>query len=136
MAAAASVSPFSSSPPPRCTQLNTKLSKLTSELKEEQEMNKCLRANQLLLQNKLRDEEKLLKETCEQKDLQISEIQEQLRDVMFYLEAQQKINHLPAEARQEIQDGQINIPVASSAGSSAGGSGRPPSRKGRSKRGK
>lgn len=122
--------------PIRCTQLSNKVSKLTTELKEEQEMNKCLRANQILLQNKLKDEEKLLKETCEQKDLQITEIQEQLRDVMFYLEAQQKINHLPAEARQEIQEGQINIAMAASAGSSAGGTGKPSSRKGRGKRGK
>uniref|UniRef100_A0ACB8FZI6 Uncharacterized protein n=1 Tax=Sphaerodactylus townsendi TaxID=933632 RepID=A0ACB8FZI6_9SAUR len=120
----------------KCSQLSTKVSKLTTELKEEQEMNKCLRANQILLQNKLKDEEKLLKETCEQKDLQITEVQEQLRDVMFYLEAQQKINHLPAEARQEIQEGQINIAMASAASSSAGGTGKPSSRKGRAKRGK
>ncbi|XP_027431393.1 BRCA1-associated protein isoform X1 [Callorhinus ursinus] len=121
----------------KCTQLNTKVAKLTTELKEEQEMNKCLRANQVLLQNKLKEEERVLKETCDQKDLQITEIQEQLRDVMFYLETQQKINHLPAETRQEIQEGQINIAVASaSSPPSSGGSGKLPSRKGRSKRGK
>ncbi|XP_054298127.1 BRCA1-associated protein isoform X2 [Pongo pygmaeus] len=121
----------------KCTQLNTKVAKLTNELKEEQEMNKCLRANQVLLQNKLKEEERILKETCDQKDLQITEIQEQLRDVMFYLETQQKINHLPAETRQEIQEGQINIAMASaSSPASSGGSGKLPSRKGRSKRGK
>ncbi|XP_069353463.1 BRCA1-associated protein isoform X1 [Eulemur rufifrons] len=121
----------------KCTQLNTKVAKLTTELKEEQEMNKCLRANQVLLQNKLKEEERLLKETCDQKDLQITEIQEQLRDVMFYLETQQKINHLPAETRQEIQEGQINIAMASAPSPpSSGGSGKLPSRKGRSKRGK
>lgn len=121
----------------RCTQLNTKVAKLTTELKEEQEMNKCLRANQVLLQNKLKEEERVLKETCDQKDLQITEIQEQLRDVMFYLETQQKINHLPAETRQEIQEGQINIAMASaSSPPSSGGSGKLSSRKGRSKRGK
>ncbi|XP_033076465.1 BRCA1-associated protein isoform X3 [Trachypithecus francoisi] len=121
----------------RCTQLNTKVAKLTNELKEEQEMNKCLRANQVLLQNKLKEEERVLKETCDQKDLQITEIQEQLRDVMFYLETQQKINHLPAETRQEIQEGQINIAMASaSSPASSGGSGKLSSRKGRSKRGK
>ncbi|NWQ82035.1 BRAP protein, partial [Columbina picui] len=121
---------------PECSQLNNKVAKLSNELKEEQELNKCLRANQALLQNKLKEEERVLKETCEQKDLQISEIQEQLRDVMFYLETQQKINHLPAETRQEIQEGQINIAVASSAGSSTGGTGKPSSRRGRGKRGK
>ncbi|KAL4665671.1 hypothetical protein H8957_012296 [Semnopithecus entellus] len=121
----------------RCTQLNTKVARLTNELKEEQEMNKCLRANQVLLQNKLKEEERVLKETCDQKDLQITEIQEQLRDVMFYLETQQKINHLPAETRQEIQEGQINIAMASaSSPASSGGSGKLSSRKGRSKRGK
>lgn len=121
----------------RCTQLNTKVAKLTTELKEEQEMNKCLRANQVLLQNKLKEEERVLKETCDQKDLQITEVQEQLRDVMFYLETQQKINHLPAETRQEIQEGQINIAMASaSSPPSSGGSGKLSSRKGRSKRGK
>lgn len=96
----------------KCTQLNTRVAKLSTELQEEQELNKCLRANQLLLQNKLKEEEKLLKETCAQKDLQITEIQEQLRDVMFYLETQQQISHLPAETRQEIQEGQINIAMA------------------------
>ncbi|KAL1768559.1 BRCA1-associated protein isoform X1 [Sigmodon hispidus] len=117
----------------KCTQLNTRVAKLSTELQEEQELNKCLRANQLLLQNKLKEEERLLKETCDQKDLQITEIQEQLRDVMFYLETQQQISHLPAETRQEIQEGQINIPSAPNPPSSGAG-GKLPSRKGRSKR--
>lgn len=117
----------------RCTQLNGKVAKLSSELKEEQEMNKCLRDNQSVLQTKLREEEHLRKESCEQKDGQIVEMQEQLRDVMFYLEAQQKINKLPVETRQDIQGGQINIPVASSSSSPTS---RHPSRKGRGKRGK
>ncbi|NP_001083360.1 BRCA1 associated protein S homeolog [Xenopus laevis] len=116
----------------RCAQLTSKVAKLSTELKEEQEMNKCLRANQSMLQARLRDEEVMRKETCEQKDMQLLEMQEQLRDVMFYLEAQQKINHMPADTRQEIQDGQINI--ASS--TSPAPSGKLSSRKGRGKRGK
>lgn len=121
----------------KCTQLNTRVAKLSTELQEEQELNKCLRANQLVLQNQLKEEEKLLKETCAQKDLQITEIQEQLRDVMFYLETQQQISHLPAETRQEIQEGQINIAMASAPNPpSSGAGGKLQSRKGRSKRGK
>lgn len=113
------------------------MAKLSTELQEEQELNKCLRANQLVLQNQLKEEEKLLKETCAQKDLQITEIQEQLRDVMFYLETQQQISHLPAETRQEIQEGQINIAMASAPNPpSSGAGGKLQSRKGRSKRGK
>uniref|UniRef100_A0A7D9NK00 BRCA1-associated protein n=1 Tax=Xenopus tropicalis TaxID=8364 RepID=A0A7D9NK00_XENTR len=116
----------------RCAQLNSKVAKLSTELKEEQEMNKCLRANQTMLQSRLREEEIMRKETCEQKDVQLLEMQEQLRDVMFYLETQQKINHMPADTRQEIQDGQINI----ASPSSPAASGKLSSRKGRGKRGK
>ncbi|MBN3281947.1 BRAP protein, partial [Polyodon spathula] len=121
----------------KCTQVNTRLAKLSMELQEEQEMNKCLRANQSQLQARLKEEERRLRETSEQKERQISELQEQLRDVMFYLETQQQINQMPAEARQEIQEGQINIAVAASSNSpNLGSTGKLSTRKGRGKRGK
>ena len=66
------------------------------------------------------------------KDGAIAELQEQLRDVMFYLEAQQQIEHLPPEARSEIQEGQINI-AANLADSAAAG---PSSGRGRRGRGR
>uniref|UniRef100_A0A8C5DMA1 BRCA1-associated protein n=1 Tax=Gouania willdenowi TaxID=441366 RepID=A0A8C5DMA1_GOUWI len=93
----------------KCTQLGARVMKLSQELEEEQEMNRCLRANQTQLQARLLEEEQGRKET-EHKDATIAELQEQLRDVMFYLETQQQIQHLPPDARTEIQDGQINIP--------------------------
>lgn len=68
------------------------------------------------------------------KDVTIQELQEQLRDVMFYLEAQQQIEHLPPEARSEIQDGQINI-AASPSDSAVGPAGAGPS-SGRGRRGR
>lgn len=132
----------------RCTHLNTRLSKLTQELREEQEMNRYLRANQTELQAQLQDEQRKAHEVAQHKDLAIGELQEQLRDVMFYLEAQRQIDHMPDEARQEIQEGQINIaaapapPAHSSSGSGSapggggGGGGKFGGRKGRSKRGK
>uniref|UniRef100_A0A667YJI3 BRCA1-associated protein n=1 Tax=Myripristis murdjan TaxID=586833 RepID=A0A667YJI3_9TELE len=92
------------------TQLNTRVMKLSQDLKEEQEMNRCLRANQQQLQTQLAEEES--KSGCQQNDL--PELQEQLRDVMFYLETRQQIEHLPPEARTEIQEGQINIPASPS----------------------
>lgn len=69
----------------------------------------------------------------ERKDGVIAELQEQLRDVMFYLETQQQIG-LPPETRTEIQEGSINIGAAATPapGPSAIGRGR----RGRSKRGK
>nr|XP_006640510.1 PREDICTED: BRCA1-associated protein [Lepisosteus oculatus] len=118
----------------KCAQLNGRLAKLGGELREEAEMNKCLRANQAQLQAQLREEERRVRELAEHKDGRIAELQEQLRDVMFYLETQRQISQMPAEARQEIQEGQINI--ASAPAPSPGNTGRLAGRKGRGKRGK
>ncbi|KAL2087668.1 hypothetical protein ACEWY4_016496 [Coilia grayii] len=140
----------------KCTQLSTRVAKLSQELREEQEMNRCLRANQTQLQAQLQEEERKAREAAQRKDVAIGELQEQLRDVMFYLETQQQINHLPPDARQEIQEGQINIAAApqtqpaagqgGAAGASGGsalgaaggggGGGKVGGRKGRAKRGK
>uniref|UniRef100_A0A672SIH8 BRCA1-associated protein-like n=1 Tax=Sinocyclocheilus grahami TaxID=75366 RepID=A0A672SIH8_SINGR len=119
-----------------CSQLNNKVVKLSQELREEQEMNRCLRANQTQLQAQLQEEERRAHEAAANKDGQIAELQEQLRDVMFYLETQQQIDRMPADARQEIQEGQINIAAAPQPGPSAHGPGKLSGRKGRSKRGK
>lgn len=116
----------------KCTQLNSRVVKLSQELMEEQEMNRCLRANQAELQATLAQEAHKAKESVGCKDVAISELQEQLRDVMFYLEAQQQIEHLPPEARSEIQEGQINI----GAGPSQGAGAEPPSSRGRRGRGR
>uniref|UniRef100_A0A8C4EUE8 BRCA1-associated protein n=1 Tax=Dicentrarchus labrax TaxID=13489 RepID=A0A8C4EUE8_DICLA len=115
----------------KCTQLTTRVTKLSQELKEEQEMNRCLRANQVQLQSQLADEE--LRELCERKDMAIGELQEQLRDVMFYLETQQQIEHLTPEARSEIQEGQINIGASPSDNPAGAG---PSSGRGRRGRGR
>lgn len=49
----------------RCAQLNSRVTKLTLELQEEQEMNNCLRANQSQLQSRLAEEERKGKESGE-----------------------------------------------------------------------
>lgn len=49
----------------RCSQLGTRVAKLSQELKEEQEMNRCLRANQTQLQSQLAEEERKGKENGE-----------------------------------------------------------------------
>ncbi|CAI5667633.1 BRCA1-associated protein isoform X2 [Oreochromis niloticus] len=119
----------------KCTQLNSRVVKLSQELKEEQEMNRCLRANQAQLQVQLAEEERKAKES-DRKDGTIAELQEQLRDVMFYLETQQQIEHLPPEARSEIQEGQINIPASPSDGALGSAGAGPSSGRGRRGRGR
>uniref|UniRef100_A0A8D3C0E0 BRCA1-associated protein n=1 Tax=Scophthalmus maximus TaxID=52904 RepID=A0A8D3C0E0_SCOMX len=120
------------------TQLNSRVVKLSQELKEEQEMNRCLRANQTQLQAQLAEEEQRVPVTvAENRDRMtgtIDELHEQLRDLMFYLDTQQQIEHLPAEARSEIQDGQINI-AAGPADGTPGFEGAGPS-SGRGRRGR
>uniref|UniRef100_A0A1A8N902 BRCA1-associated protein n=1 Tax=Nothobranchius pienaari TaxID=704102 RepID=A0A1A8N902_9TELE len=120
----------------KCTQLNSRVVKLSQELKEEQEMNLCLRANQTQLQGQLAEEEHKAKESGERKDVVITELQEQLRDVMFYLETQQKIEQLSTEARSEIQEGQINIPASPSDGALDSAGAGPSSGRGRRGRGR
>ncbi|TKS84875.1 BRCA1-associated protein [Collichthys lucidus] len=121
----------------KCTQLSSRVTKLSQELKEEQEMNRCLRANQAQLQSQLAEEERKGKESGDRKDEAIGELQEQLRDVMFYLETQQQIEHLPPEARSEIQEGQINIGASPADGAlGSGGAGGASSGRGRRGRGR
>uniref|UniRef100_A0A8C8GB24 BRCA1-associated protein n=1 Tax=Oncorhynchus tshawytscha TaxID=74940 RepID=A0A8C8GB24_ONCTS len=118
----------------KCGQLSTRVTKLVQDLKEEQEMNRCLRASQVQLQAQLAEDEHKARETGERKDRVIAELQEQLRDVMFYLETQQQIG-LPPETRTEIQEGHINIGAAATPApgpSTAIGRGR----RGRSKKGR
>ena len=49
----------------RYTQLNSRVGKLSQELEEEQEMNHCLRSNQMQLQSQLAEEERKGKESGE-----------------------------------------------------------------------
>lgn len=53
----------------RCAQLGTRVAKLNQEMKEEQEMNRCLRANQTQLQTQLAEEERKGKESGEERAL-------------------------------------------------------------------
>ncbi|KAK2823305.1 hypothetical protein Q7C36_019905 [Tachysurus vachellii] len=123
----------------KCSQLNNKVTKLGQELREEQEMNRCLRANQQQLQAKLQEEERRSIEIATNKDTQIAELEDQLRDIMFTLSAQKQIDNMSTERRQEIQEGQLNTvtaPATSTPEPSSHSSGKIGLRKKRGKRGK
>ena len=84
------------------------------------------------------DELYLMKNLFELCDLQeVSDLQEQLRDVMFYLEAQQKLaggEGLDGMSREELQESQVIVGAASSStssqqGAAGGGSGKKSRRK-------
>ncbi|ESO03286.1 hypothetical protein HELRODRAFT_100087 [Helobdella robusta] len=107
----------------KCALLNTKTTKLQAELSEEREMNKCLRENQLVWQAKVTNlESKLL-----EKENEIKELQDQLRDIMFYLEAKDRLKETKDISQEEIAQGQISLQTEEPhgvTGSSSGGGGR------------
>ncbi|XP_070571889.1 BRCA1-associated protein-like [Ptychodera flava] len=97
------------------TQQNAKVKTLSSELTEEREINKCLRENQKELHTKLQVLERKQQQDQSEKDKEIQEMKEQLRDLMFFLEAQNQISNASEETRQEIQEGQIVMGAAAPA---------------------
>lgn len=112
-------------------QVTTKLNKALSELKEEKELNDCLRKNQQLWKDKLDETQKQFKDLKEAKEQEISELKEQVRDLMFYLEAQQKIQTIPEAERQDIQEGQIVVDSTPSSSTPSSVRGRQRRRKNR-----
>lgn len=112
----------------RTNLLTAKVNKMVTELEEEREMNRCLRENQIEWQTRVTD----LEQRLAKKDEEMTELQEQLRDLMFYLEAKEKLETSDEVTQQELQEGSIVV-QSSSAMSSAtpSGSGRKPRKKGR-----
>ena len=50
--------------------------------------------------------------TIQQKEREMKELQEQVRDLMFYLETQKKVEASPEDTRQELQKGHVVVPAA------------------------
>jgi len=87
--------------------LTAKFNKLQSELTEEKELNKCLTMNQEIYQKKLATLEERLKNYDKDKSREIEDLQAQLRDVMFYLDAQAKMTS--EVTNEEIQESSMLI---------------------------
>jgi BRCA1-associated protein len=83
---------------------------LQADLEEEKELNKCLSSNQEVYQKKLAQLEETFKKSSLEKEGEIKELQSQLRDVMFYLDAQSKIGDLKDQvSNEEIQNSQMLV---------------------------
>ncbi|XKL64318.1 hypothetical protein PGB90_004404 [Kerria lacca] len=88
-------------------QLSLKLTQTQSELSDEKQLCVALQMNQVTWQNKFNALENEFKEYKKNKELELTELKEQLRDVMFYFEAQKKIAE--SSDREEIAEGTIVI---------------------------
>ncbi|XP_055327241.1 BRCA1-associated protein-like [Paramacrobiotus metropolitanus] len=85
----------------KLNQLTAQLVKVTKELNNEQQLSKGLMENQKEIQ--------VLLEIISQKDREKSDLQEQLADLMFHMQAQQKISEMPDEIRGEIEEGNTMV---------------------------
>lgn len=108
------------------TILEKKLSSNSSKLKdvqkllsEECQMSKALQENQLSWQNKYATLEKKYKDYQDKKERELADVKEQLRDIMFYMDAQNKIAQ--SDIKEEIADGQVFVPEKESIENRAGG---------------
>ncbi|RCN45602.1 zinc finger, C3HC4 type [Ancylostoma caninum] len=99
----------------KCVQTVSKLTKVTSELKEEREMNEMLRSDQQLWKHKVDELEKKCA-TCEQQFSQrISELQEQVSDLMLHFDAQSKIQAQLDSAqvsKEEIETSHVDVSMS------------------------
>lgn len=103
-------------------QMSERLNTTQKELQEEKQLSGALTQNQGSWQNKFTALETQFKQYQSEKDKEINELKEQLRDVMFFLEAQKQISE--SADREEIAEGIVTIgegPQTSSSKSSRRG---------------
>lgn len=75
---------------------------------EEKDLRKALQSNQVLWQAKYTKLQEELSELKSAKETEIADLKEQIRDLMFFLDAQKQIEE--STDREEIAAGQIVIP--------------------------
>lgn len=93
----------------KLNQLTQKLQKTSSELDEEKELNKCLRENQDEYASKLAQTEKEFIKYQNEKTAELNDLNEQMRDLMFFLEAKDKLQNITEATKEELEDSTISI---------------------------
>ncbi|CAK9830807.1 BRCA1-associated protein [Anthophora retusa] len=95
----------------RLQQVSNKLVQVQAELTEEKELRKALELNQASWQDKYKALQDKMTEYQRTKQEEVTNLKEQVQDLMFYLEAQKKVEN--SELREEIASGRIVIPETS-----------------------
>ncbi|KAF5284146.1 hypothetical protein FQR65_LT00146 [Abscondita terminalis] len=91
----------------KVSQQNARLTTMLTELNEEKQLGKALRDNQHQWQSKVTQLEESCSVLRNSKDKEVGELQEQLRDLMFYIEAQQVI--AKSDDREDIAGGTVTV---------------------------
>ncbi|XP_053206578.1 BRCA1-associated protein-like [Panonychus citri] len=97
----------------KVTNLSSRLTKVLHDVQEEKEMNKCLSQNQDLWSQKFQSTESNLKTSIDKKDKEIEDLKEQVRDLMFFVEAQNKLKDVKDVSQDEIEESSIVVGAAS-----------------------
>ncbi|CAH0392002.1 unnamed protein product [Bemisia tabaci] len=88
-------------------QISTRLSQTQSELSDERQLSQALQENQTAWQSRFNNLEKEFKDFKSSRDEEMKELKEQIRDLMFTLEAQNFIAN--SDNRDEIAEGRIVV---------------------------
>lgn len=89
----------------------SRLNATLSELNEEKQLGKALRNNQQQWQSKVTKLENKYAEFKAAKEKEINDLKEQVRDLMFFIDAKQIIEK--SEDKEDIAGGTISVPDAS-----------------------
>ncbi|XP_029174662.1 BRCA1-associated protein [Nylanderia fulva] len=98
-----------------------KLAQVQTELTEEKDLRKALQLNQTSWQTKYKKLQDELSELKKTKEAETTDLKEQIRDLMFFLDAQKQIEE--SADREEIAAGRIVIPPSSKSDKSSGSRG-------------
>ncbi|XP_066149173.1 BRCA1-associated protein isoform X1 [Euwallacea fornicatus] len=91
-------------------QQHAKLSSTLHELNEEKQLGKALRNNQQQWNTRMETLERSLTELQAKKDQEIGELKEQVRDLMFFINAQEVIEK--SEDKEDIAQGTVTVGAA------------------------
>ncbi|XP_078047757.1 BRCA1-associated protein isoform X2 [Augochlora pura] len=95
----------------RLQQVSNKLGQVQLELTEEKELRKALELNQVSWKDKYQTLQNEMTEYKNTKTGEVTDLKEQVQDLMFYIDAQRKVEN--SELREEIATGRIMIPETS-----------------------
>ncbi|XP_055305814.1 BRCA1-associated protein [Sitodiplosis mosellana] len=106
----------------KLAQLNSKLTNCQKELNDEREMIKALRSNQSGWETKCSQLDEKFKKYQTEKEAEIIDLKDEIRDLMFYMEAQNVVAN--SKLKDEIDDTSIIISPPSTSGASGSKKGR------------
>ncbi|CAF1036101.1 unnamed protein product [Rotaria sp. Silwood1] len=99
----------------------TKITKLQHDFDEERLMNEQLRQNQNYFQAEMQKLKEEFDDAMKNKNEEINDLKDQLRDVMFYIDGQQKLKEIKDLSVDELETSQVtvNSPTIASASSTS-----------------